>query len=396
MKMKKCCLFDKPEEKFKDNKDFSVIKKYGEIPAPNECSRSLLKCNKCGALFLYQFLEWNDSYYNDYIQVENEEQANKLNEELSFSKFSTNNNPMIKISSDKRVSFQLPNSSSRVRQIIDALSNEDQDKLKELNVSNEEIENVLKSIDKKAEKLDSEILEYINNVEKEINYTFVEEYKNYLLKHSSLKPDKNVLGLSNGTEKIVRYLYSVDPSSKTYILKFQNFDSKLKNKLVPFAELEFGDILCFERETNKIVIYNHETDTIDFIANNWNDFIKELYDDYVYKAKNGFEYRYKGLKVIITANEVNEELTNYADKIIEYYFENKDKIINHLFEKFEKYELYVEAYTKEEIIEKIGKPTIYVNKVNLGEITYLNNELDEHLITIELYGLEISYVTIDG
>ncbi len=396
MKMKKCCLFDKPEEKFKDNKDFSVIKKYGEIPAPNECSRSLLKCNKCGALFLYQFLEWNDSYYNDYIQVENEEQANKLNEELSFSKFSTNNNPMIKISSDKRVSFQLPNSSSRVRQIIDALSNEDQDKLKELNVSNEEIENVLKSIDKKAEKLDSEILEYINNVEKEINYTFVEEYKNYLLKHSSLKPDKNVLGLSNGTEKIVRYLYSVDPSSKTYILKFQNFDSKLKNKLVPFAELEFGDILCFERETNKIVIYNHETDTIDFIANNWNDFIKELYDDYVYKTKNGFEYRYKGLKVIITANEVNEELTNYADKIIEYYFENKDKIINHLFEKFEKYELYVEAYTKEKIIEKIGKPTIYVNKVNLGEITYLNNELDEHLITIELYGLEISYVTIDG
>ena len=396
MKMKKCCLFDKPEEKFKDNKDFSVIKKYGEIPAPNECSRSLLKCNKCGALFLYQFLEWNDSYYNDYIQVENEEQANKLNEELSFSKFSTNNNPMIKISSDKRVSFQLPNSSSRVRQIIDALSTEDQDKLKELNVSNEEIENVLKSIDKKAEKLDSEILEYINNVEKEINYTFVEEYKNYLLKHSSLKPDKNVLGLSNGTEKIVRYLYSVDPSSKTYILKFQNFDSKLKNKLVPFAELEFGDILCFERETNKIVIYNHETDTIDFIANNWNDFIKELYDDYVYKTKNGFEYRYKGLKVIITANEVNEELTNYADEIIEYYFENKDKIINHLFEKFEKYELYVEAYTKEEIIEKIGKPTIYVNKVNLGEITYLNNELDEHLITIELYGLEISYVTIDG
>lgn len=285
---------------------------------------------------------------------------------------------------------------SRARQIIDALSNKDQDKFKKLKVSDDEVENVLKTIDKQIEKLDSEILEYINNVEKEINYTFAEEYKNYLLKHSSLKPDKNVLGLSNGTEKLVRHFYSMNPNSKTYILKFQNLDSELKNKLVPFAELEFGDNLCFERETNKIVIYNHEADTIEIIANNWNAFIKELYDDYVYKTKNGFEYRYKGLKVIITANEVNEELTNYADKIIEYYFENKDKIINHLFEKFEKYELYVRTYTKEEIIEKIGKPTIYVNKVNLGEITYLNNELDEHLITIELYGLEISYVTIDG
>ena len=384
------------EEEFKDNKDFSVIKKYGEIPAPNECTRSLLKCNKCDALFLYQFLEWNDNYYNDYIQVENEEQADKLNEELTFAKFSTNINPMIKIGSDKKVSFKLPKSNSRARQIIDALSNKDQDRLKELNVSNEEIESILKSIDRKLEKLNSEILEFIYNVEKEINYTFVEDYKNHLLKHTSLKPEKNILGLANGTEKLVRYFYSMDPNSKTYILKFQNFDSELKDKLVPFAELEFGDTLCFERKTNKIVIYNHETDTIDVVANDWNNFIKELYDDYVYKTKNGFEYKYKGLRVIITADEVKEELTNYADQIIEYYFENKDKVINHLFEKFRKDEWYVKDHTEEEIIEKIGKPTIYVDEVNWGEMTYLNNELDEHLITIELYGLELSHVTIDG
>lgn len=445
MEIKKCCLFNKTEEEFKDNKDFSVIKKYGEISAPNECTRSLLKCNKCGALFLYQFLEWNDSYYNDYIQVENAEQADKLNEELDFSKFSSNN-PMIKIGSDKKVVFQVSKDNSRARKIIDALSNKDQDKLKELNVSNEEIESVLRSIDKKLEKLDkeeqkynsrekqiidalsnkdqdrlkelnvsneeiesilksidrkleklnSEILEFIYNVEKEINYTFVEDYKNHLLKHTSLKPEKNILGLANGTEKLVRYFYSVDPNSKTYILKFQNFDSELKDKLVPFAELEFGDTLCFERETNKIVIYNHETDTIDVVANDWNNFIKELYDDYVYKTKNGFEYKYKGLRVIITADEVKEELTNYADQIIEYYFENKDKVINHLFEKFRKDEWYVKDHTEEEIIEKIGKPTIYVDEINWGEITYLNNELDEHLITIELYGLELSHVTIDG
>ena len=396
MEIKKCCLFNKMEEEFKDSKDFSVIKKYGEIPAPNECTRSLLKCNKCGALFLYQFLEWNDNYYNDYIQVENEEQADKLNEELTFAKFSTNINPMIKIGSDKKVSFKLPKSNSRARQIIDALSNKDQDRLKELNVSNEEIESILKSIDRKLEKLNSEILEFIYNVEKEINYTFVEDYKNHLLKHTSLKPEKNILGLANGTEKLVRYFYSMDPNSKTYILKFQNFDSELKDKLVPFAELEFGDTLCFERETNKIVIYNHETDTIDVVANDWNNFIKELYDDYVYKTKNGFEYKYKGLRVIITADEVKEELTNYADQIIEYYFENKDKVINHLFEKFKKDEWYVKDHTEEEIIEKIGKPTIYVDEANWGEMTYLNNELDEHLITIELYGLELSHVTIDG
>jgi len=274
MEMKKCCLFNKPEEKFKDNKDFSIIKKYGEISAPNECTRSLLKCNKCGALFLYQFLEWNDSYYNDYIQVESEEQADKLNKELDFSKFSSSN-PMIKIGSDKKVKYILPSNKKekmedREKLIIETLKEKGREGLKELKVSNEEIESVLKSIDKRIEKLDSEILEYISNVEKEINYTFTEEYKNYLLKHSSLKPEKNVLVLSNGTEKLVRYFYSMDPNSKTYILKFQNFDSELREKLVPFAELEFGDTLCFERESNKIVAYNHELDTIDVIANDWN------------------------------------------------------------------------------------------------------------------------------
>lgn len=396
MEIKKCCLFNNSETEFKDNKDFVVVKKYGEISAPNECTRSLLKCNKCGALFLYQFLEWNDSYYNDYIQVENEEQADKLNGELTFEKFSTNINPMIKIGSYKKVSFKIPQSNSRARQIINALSNKDQDKLKELNVSNKETESILKNIDRKLEKLNSEILELICNVEKEINYTFVEDYKNYLLKNTSLKPEKNILGLTNGTEKLVRYFYSMDPNSKTYILKFQNFDSELKDKLVPFAELEFGDTLCFERETNKIVIYNHETDTIDVVANNWNNFIKELYDDNVYKTKNGFEYKYRGLRVIITADEVKEELTDYADKIIDFYFKNKEKVINHLFEKFEKDEWYVKDYSKEKIIEKIGKPTIYVDDINRSEIVYSNNELDEHLITIELYGLELSYVTIDG
>lgn len=197
---------------------------------------------------------------------------------MDFSKF-TSNNPMIKIGSDKKVSFQVSKENSRARKIIDALFNKDQDKLKELKVSNEEMESVLKSIDKRIEKLDSEILEYISNVEKEINYTFAEEYKNYLLKNSSLKPEKNILELADGTEKLVRYFYSMDPYSKKYILKFQNFDSELKDKLVPFAELEFGDILCFERETNRIVLYYHETDTSETVANDWNSFIKKLYDD---------------------------------------------------------------------------------------------------------------------
>lgn len=125
--------------------------------------------------------------------------------------------------------------------------------------------------------MDLETLNYIDNVEKEINYKFPPDYKNYLLGGESLKLKNNMFVLANGIEKIVRYLYSMDPNSKTYILKFQKFDSELNDKLVPFAELEFGDMLCFDRSSNDIVIYDHETDTMTFVASNWNDFFNSLY-----------------------------------------------------------------------------------------------------------------------
>ena len=60
----------------------------------------------------YQFLEWdvggNDYYYDDYIQVESEEEADYLNSSLSFSNFRSNTNPMISIGADNIPHFKLP------------------------------------------------------------------------------------------------------------------------------------------------------------------------------------------------------------------------------------------------------------------------------------------------
>lgn len=103
-----CCIFEKPKEEFQARDSFTVLKKYEAISAPGECKRNLLKCNKCGALFLYQALDWNDDYYNDYIQVSSEEEADKLNEELATIFFSSSKHPMIKIGRDKKVLFKLP------------------------------------------------------------------------------------------------------------------------------------------------------------------------------------------------------------------------------------------------------------------------------------------------
>ena len=77
-------------------------------------------------------------------------------------------------------------------------------------------------------------------------------------------------------EKVFRYLNSFDSSDKTYILKAQQFDSEYEKILIPIGLFEFGDLLCYERDTNKITIYNHEQDKYEIIADNFNEFKNKL------------------------------------------------------------------------------------------------------------------------
>ncbi len=118
----------------------------------------------------------------------------------------------------------------------------------------------------------------INAVENDINYQFPDDFKNFILGSSDLHIKPNLFKV-NGKEKILRYINSFDKDNITYIGKAQDFDSEYKNSIVPFALLEFGDTLCFDRNTNKIVMHDHEEDSIHEVASNWNEFYTMLYSD---------------------------------------------------------------------------------------------------------------------
>lgn len=278
-KIVKCCIFNKSENEFKENKDFEVMKKYPEVDSPNECKRKLMRCNKCGALFLYQFLDWNDSYYDDFIQVDSEEQADKLNEKLSFSTFSCSDKPMIKIGSDNKVKYILPSDKEekmedREKLIVETLKEKGREGLKELNVSNEEIDKIVANIDKKIGQLN---LEQTLVVSKELDYNLPIDYCVYYAKQINLHIKPNLFKV-DGKEKMIQTLLSMDTDSKVFILNYQEIDSQYNGQIVPFALLEFGDNLCFNKSDNSIVYYEHENDTIEKVADKWDEFVKNLYE----------------------------------------------------------------------------------------------------------------------
>jgi len=115
------------------------------------------------------------------------------------------------------------------------------------------------------------------------------------------------------------------------------------------------------------------------------------------KTDYGYEYTLNGIDVLITNEELSDEIINYANKFVHFYMSNIEKINNHVFEKLERVGWYVNDYSKEEILSGIGKPVLYVDDVNWASVSYIGNKLDEHMITVEVANeFELGYVSVDG
>lgn len=150
--------------------------------------------------------------------------------------------------------------------IIETLKEKENAGLKELNISNEDI-------DKKLVQLN---MEQTLVISKELGYNLPIDYCVYYAKQINLHIKPNLFKI-NDIEKKINSLLSMDSDSKVFILNYQKIDSQYNGKIVPFALLEFGDYLCFDKNNNNIVYYNHETDTVEPISKNWDDFYKILY-----------------------------------------------------------------------------------------------------------------------
>lgn len=96
----------------------------------------------------------------------------------------------------------------------------------------------------------------------------------------------------------------------------------------------------------------------------------------------------------ISNDVMSDETLQYAQKIINKYFSEKDKILNYFLD-IELRDFYKTnfGYSDEYIKENLGKPYIIINFKNNGNdnweftyagiIEYIENKLDEHIISIE-------------
>lgn len=162
----------------------------------------------------------------------------------------------------------------REKLIVETLKEKGREGLKELNVSSEEIDKIVANIDKKLGQLN---MEQTLAVSKKLDYNLPIDYCVYYAKQINLHIKPNLFKV-NGKEKMINSLLSMNSDSKVFILNYQKIDSQYNGQIVPFALLEFGDTLCFNKSDNSIVYYDHENDTIEKLADKWDEFQGSLYE----------------------------------------------------------------------------------------------------------------------
>lgn len=111
---------------------------------------------------------------------------------------------------------------------------------------------------------------------------------------------------------------------------------------------------------------------------------------------NNYQVKVNDVLVQIRKDAMNEKTVDYANKILNWYLSNKYEIIKYILNEGV-LEFYGDDYTEEEIIEKLHEANITFIEDNWGTFTWLNHELDEHIIQVEFgNGMQLSYVSIDG
>jgi hypothetical protein len=120
----------------------------------------------------------------------------------------------------------------------------------------------------------------ISNVEKELGISFSDFYISFVKKYNGSRPPISVFDTDKTKERTIKTFLSFNSSDLENITKVNNYlkendyQEEITKNIVAFADDNFGNYICFNKSNNSIVFFEHETESIEFVANSFDDFFK--------------------------------------------------------------------------------------------------------------------------
>lgn len=117
----------------------------------------------------------------------------------------------------------------------------------------------------------------INEFEEMLSYKLNESYVDCIKQNNGGRPKNRVFYTENGTERVIKTFLSLNKEDRETVWKIFDWNKEiLMDKYIPFAIDNFGNIICFYRYDDSIVFVEHETETVEKIATDFEGFMSCL------------------------------------------------------------------------------------------------------------------------
>ncbi len=119
--------------------------------------------------------------------------------------------------------------------------------------------------------------ENINEFECLVKYAFPEEFRDCVKKNNGGRPSRKSFDTDMGKEHALKSFLSFNKDDRETVWKIHEWNKEeLKDRYVAFAVDNFGNLICFDAENDKIVFVNHEDLRVEIAADNFGDFMDKL------------------------------------------------------------------------------------------------------------------------
>ena len=122
-------------------------------------------------------------------------------------------------------------------------------------------------------------VDLIGDYERLVKYVFCDSFRQCVIANNGGRPSKKFFNTDKGKERELKSFLSFNKEDRETVWKIFDWNkNELTNKYIPFGIDNFGNLLCFDANNNKIVFVNHEDMSIEIIANDFDGFMGGLYE----------------------------------------------------------------------------------------------------------------------
>lgn len=122
-------------------------------------------------------------------------------------------------------------------------------------------------------------VDLIDDYECAVKYVFCDSFRKCVIAHNGGRPSKRVFDTDKAKERELKSFLSFNREDRETVWKiFEWNKEELTNKFIPFGIDNFGNMICFDANNDRVVFVNHEDMSIETIADSFDSFMSSLYE----------------------------------------------------------------------------------------------------------------------